>query len=80
MLGYATSDEWQERVRRAVQQSLAMWWQFFDGIERLIPQPELRTVIERDYRAMEGMILGEAPDFGWVLEQLERAEAAINGR
>ena len=26
----------------------------------LIPQPELRTVIERDYRAMEGMILGEA--------------------
>ena len=36
VLGYATSDEWQERVRRAVQQSLAMWWQFFDGIERSV--------------------------------------------
>jgi pyrroloquinoline-quinone synthase len=36
VLGYATSDEWQERVRRAVQQSLAMWWQFFDGIERRV--------------------------------------------
>ena len=30
-------------------------------------------------RAMEGMILGEAPDFAWVMEQFERSEVAING-
>ena len=45
---------------------------------RLVPQTKLRTVIERDYRAMRGMILGDVPDFGWAMEQLERAEAAIN--
>ncbi len=33
---FATTDEWREKVRRAVEQSLAMWWQFFDGIERAI--------------------------------------------
>ena len=26
-----------------------------------VPQAELRAVIEQDYRAMQGMILGEAP-------------------
>ena len=36
VLSFATSDEWQDRVRRAVAQSLAMWWQFFDGIERSV--------------------------------------------
>ena len=27
---------------------------------------------------MQGMIFGDIPDFGWVMEQLQRAEAAIN--
>ncbi len=49
------------------------------GSVRLIPQPELSSVIERDYRAMRDMILGDAPDFGFLKEQLESAEAAING-
>ena len=57
-------------------------WKRFEeaipGSVRLVPQPELRKVIERDYAAMQGMILGDAPEFGWVIEQLERAEAAIN--
>ena len=35
-------------------------------------------VIERDYVAMQGMILGDVPTFGWVMEQLQRAEATIN--
>ena len=48
------------------------------GSVRLVPPAELRTVIERDYGAMQGMILGDVPDFGWVMEQLQRAEAAIN--
>jgi len=44
----------------------------------LVPQAALRTVIERDYGAMQGMILGDVPAFGWVMEQLQRAEATIN--
>ena len=57
-------------------------WKRFEeatpGSVRLVPQAELRTAIERDYRAMQDMILGEAPDFEWVMEQLQRAEAAID--
>ena len=57
-------------------------WKRFEeavpGSVRFVPQPELRRVIERDYGAMQGMILGNVPDFGWVMEQLQLAEAAIN--
>ncbi len=57
-------------------------WKRFEeatpGSVRLVPQLELRQMIERDYAAMQGMILGDAPEFGWILEQLEQAEAAIN--
>ena len=59
-------------------------WKRFEeavpGSVRLVPQMELLAVIERDYRAMQGMILGETPDFGWIMEQLERAESVINGK
>jgi hypothetical protein len=57
-------------------------WKRFEeavpGSVRLVPQTELRGVVERDYRAMEGMILGDVPDFEWIMEQLEWAEATIN--
>ena len=57
-------------------------WKRFDeavpGSVKLVPQPELRAVIERDYKAMRDMILGEPPKFSWVIEQIQRAEAAIN--
>ena len=57
------------------------WKQFekaVPGSLRLMPQPELRSVVERDYRAMQGMILGSVPDFEWIMEQLQQAESAIN--
>ncbi len=58
-------------------------WRRFDeavpGSIRFVPQAELSTAIESDYRAMEGMILGDAPPFEWVLEQIDVAEATING-
>ena len=57
-------------------------WKRFDeavpGSVRLVPQPELRTVIEQDYRDMHGMILGDVPEFEWVMEQLQCAEDVIN--
>lgn len=57
------------------------WKQFekaVPGSVRLVPQGELLTEIERDYRAMDGMILGESPEFGWILEQIQHAETVIN--
>ena len=33
---HATTEEWQEKVRLALNRSLDMWWQFFDGIERAL--------------------------------------------
>jgi pyrroloquinoline-quinone synthase len=33
---FATNDEWRERVRAAVAQSLDMWWLFFDGISEAL--------------------------------------------
>lgn len=57
-------------------------WKRFEeavpGSLKLVPQTELSAVIESDYGAMEGMILGEAPTFEWVMEQIQFAEAAIN--
>ncbi len=57
-------------------------WKRFEeavpGSVRLVPQAELLAVIEHDYRAMEGMILGESPEFGWIIEQIQHAEAVSN--
>ena len=33
---HANTEEWQEKVRLALNHSLDMWWQFFDGIDRAI--------------------------------------------
>ncbi|MDE0308566.1 MAG: nucleotidyl transferase AbiEii/AbiGii toxin family protein [Acidiferrobacterales bacterium] len=57
-------------------------WKRFDeavpGSVRLVPQKELQAVIEKDYHAMQSMILGESPDFGWIMNQLRYAEVVIN--
>ncbi len=46
----------------------------------VVPAAELRAAIEDDYAAMQGMMLGEAPPFDWIMEQLQIAEDAINRR
>ena len=57
-------------------------WKRFEeavpGSLRLVPQPELRVAIERDYRAMRDMVLGDAPAFEWILDRLRDAEVAAN--
>ena len=63
----------------AFRQAWKRFEQAVPGSLRFVPQAELRTVIEGDYGAMEGMILGEAPGFEWVMEQIEYAEATANG-
>ena len=57
------------------------WKQFekaHPGTVKLVPQPELCAVIKQDYQDMQDMILGDAPDFTWVMSQIQRAETAIN--
>ena len=58
-------------------------WKKFEeatpGSVQLVPQPKLRAAIEADYGAMRDMILGNVPDFGWIMEQIQYAEATING-
>ena len=48
------------------------------GTLRFVPHGELRRAIERDYRAMASMIYGDAPSFGWVMDQLRSAEERAN--
>jgi len=48
------------------------------GSIRLVPQQELRHVLEQDYRDMQHMVFGSRPEFAWIMQQLSQAEAAIN--
>ena len=57
------------------------WKRFEEAVPgrlHLVPQPEVRVAVERDYRAMGGMIIGTPPSFEWVIEQLTAAEFAVN--
>jgi pyrroloquinoline-quinone synthase len=36
VIRFATTSEWQAKVRLAVERSLALWWQFFDDVGRAI--------------------------------------------
>ena len=48
------------------------------GTLRLVPQRELRDVIEYDYNAMQFMLFGDVLDLRRVMEQIEYVEAVIN--
>ncbi len=71
-----------DRVREHNLTAFRQAWKRFEeavpGSLRMIPQPEPMAVIERDYRSMRGMILGDAPPFAWIMQQLQRVEATIN--
>jgi hypothetical protein len=57
-------------------------WKKFEeavpGSLRVVPQAALRREIERDYIAMQGMILGDAPGFDWIMQQLARIEETVS--
>ncbi|MFM2312698.1 MAG: hypothetical protein RLZZ04_1974 [Cyanobacteriota bacterium] len=48
------------------------------GSMRLIPINELKTVLETDYQAMQGMMLGEPPTCDEIIEIISKLEAQIN--
>ncbi len=50
------------------------------GSLHLSPQENLATKLRRDYAAMQGMILGDAPSFDSILEAIAHLEGRLNGQ
>lgn len=48
------------------------------GSMKLVPEGELRRVLEQDYQAMQGMMLGEPPNFDEIIELIKELEYQIN--
>jgi hypothetical protein len=48
------------------------------GSMRLTPKDELLKALQADYQAMQGMMLGEVPNFKEILAELSALEAQIN--
>lgn len=59
-------------------------WKRFDlavpGSFQIVPYDGLRLALERDYQAMQGMMLGDAPEFGDILTTLEQLQSDINNQ
>ena len=57
-------------------------WMKFDlampGSLQVVPYGNLLKALERDYQAMQGMMLGEVPNFNELVEVLERLQSSIN--
>ncbi len=72
-----------DSVRKHNLIALRQAWKKFEeavpGQVKLVPQWELRMLNERDYEAMQDMILGDIPDFRWIVDLLTHAEAIVNG-
>ena len=48
------------------------------GSLRLVPKDKLLKTLQKDYQAMQGMMLGTVPDFKEILEVLSALESQIN--
>jgi hypothetical protein len=46
----------------------------------LMPTDTMRETLERDYSAMSGMIFGEVPPFGDIIESVAKVETIINAQ
>lgn len=57
-------------------------WKKFElaqpGTLRIVPSEALRAAITADYKAMRGMIWSQAPEFEWIIHQLQTVEEIIN--
>jgi hypothetical protein len=49
------------------------------GSLRICPADKMKSALERDYRAMTGMIFGEVPSFESVRAALSKLEERLNG-
>ncbi len=48
------------------------------GSLQLVPQGDFKKALEADYRAMQGMMLGNAPEFKEIIETLSAVEIEVN--
>ena len=57
-------------------------WKRFEeavpGTIGVVPRSGLYQAVERDYGTMQNMILGEVPEFEWIVRQLERVDVLVN--
>lgn len=71
------------RVRTHKQTWFRSAWAHYDtakpGSFHLVPTPERKMELERDYRRMEDMFITTPPKFGDILAQLHIMERQING-
>ena len=48
------------------------------GTFALSPLPEMDTQLRRDYTAMAGMIFGDVPEWGIIVEAIRQFEQLVN--
>ena len=48
------------------------------GTFKLMPHPEMESQLRRDYAAMSGMIFGDIPDWGVIMDAIRLFEASVN--
>lgn len=72
----------QDNVREYTRLLFNRSWMKLDeaipGKIQLLPVNELETLLRTDYQAMQGMMLGTAPEFDGILRELRKLEAMIN--
>jgi nucleotidyltransferase AbiEii toxin of type IV toxin-antitoxin system len=58
-------------------------WASYDtarvGSLRLVPPPEVRDMVEKDYSSMAALFMEEPPPFDALMERLDALESGING-
>jgi hypothetical protein len=78
----AANSSLREDVRRHTQLFFKCGWAKLEeavpGSIRLLPTEKLAQALEKDYRAMQGMMLGQVPKFKDILEDLSSLEAVLN--
>lgn len=71
-----------EDVRKHTQMLFNAAWKKLDeavpGSMRLIPMDDLKTALENDYQAMQGMMLGKPPAFDEIVQIITELEDQIN--
>jgi Nucleotidyl transferase AbiEii toxin, Type IV TA system len=76
------NNELREKVRQHKLDFFRTAWKRFDlavsGTTRIVPYDDLLSSLEQDYRSMQGMMLGTAPDFDDVIEVLKQLENLLN--
>jgi Nucleotidyl transferase AbiEii toxin, Type IV TA system len=76
------NDELREKVRQHKLDFFKTAWKRFDlavsGTIRIVPYDRLLTALAQDYQAMQGMMLGTAPNFDSLIEVLKQLENLLN--